>query len=294
SRATGQPFLQLATSPPFALVRQLVGVPNAAASFASPFGPDLSFPQFPAYSPTTQRSILIVDQGYRPPVTQQFSLNIQTELGRDFLVDVGYVAAPATPQILAPSLNQALLASSSNPIRGQTTNTVANIAQRVPIQGFTAVGLNDIDSQASSWYHGLEASVTKRFGRGLQFLAAYTFARAYSTAGANTGAAGGGGSGQHKDPPGKHSLTGLYRAPPILFCHPLQTAQPARVQCVPGYLAWRLGAQRSNDTSVRPSFELIRHQCQQRLRDYERPRTACSGLFLQPTDDVRLGRQQAR
>src|SRR5262249_17988160 len=52
SRATGQPFLQLAAAPPFALLRQLVGPPNAAANFANPFGPDLTFPQFPAYSPT--------------------------------------------------------------------------------------------------------------------------------------------------------------------------------------------------------------------------------------------------
>jgi len=219
SRATGQPFLQLATSPPFALVRQLVGVPNAAASFASPFGPDLAFPQFPAYSPTTQRSILIVDQGYRPPVTQQFSLNIQTELGRDFLVEVGYVGARGTHQILAHSLNQASLASPSNPIRGQTTNTVANIAQRVPIQGFTAVGLNDIDSQASSWYHGLEASVTKRFGKGLQFLAAYTFARSYSTGGSNTAAAGGGVSGSQVDPRANYGLSDFNRVHRFVFSY---------------------------------------------------------------------------
>src|SRR5262245_66066090 len=90
SRATGQPFIQLAAGPPFALARQLVGVPNAAASFANPFGADLTFPQFPAYSRTTQRSIAYVDQAYRPPVVQQFGLNLKPELGPDFIVDVGY------------------------------------------------------------------------------------------------------------------------------------------------------------------------------------------------------------
>src|SRR5262249_10190879 len=133
TRATGQPFLQLVSGPPFAQVRQLVGVPNAAASFANPFGPALAFPQFPAYSPTTQRTTTFVDQDYRPPATQQYSLNLQSELGRDFLLEVGYVGARATHLILAHSLNQAGLASAANPIRGLTTNTVANIAQRVPI-----------------------------------------------------------------------------------------------------------------------------------------------------------------
>lgn len=190
TRATGQPFIQLAVAPPFALLRLLAGAPNAAASFANPFGPELTFPQFPAYSPTTQQSIAFIDQAYRPPLTQQFGLNLQTDLGHDFLLEVGYVGTRGTHLIQNRSLNQARLASPSNPIRGQTTNTVANIRQRVPIQGFTAPGLNDIDSSASSWYHGLEASLTKRLSKGLQFLAAYTFAHAYSTTGRFTAATG--------------------------------------------------------------------------------------------------------
>lgn len=228
SRATGQPFIQLATSPPFALARQLIGAPNAAASFANPFGPDLTFPQFPAYSPTTQRSIAIVDQGYRPPITQQFSLNLQTDLGHDFLLEVGYVGTRGTHQILAHSLNQARLASSSNPIRAQTTNTFANIALRVPIQGFTAIGLNDIDSQASSWYHGLEASLTKRFSKGLQFLAAYTFAHAYSTAGTNSSAAGGAVSGNQNDARANYGLNDFNRVHRFVLSYLYQLPSPQR------------------------------------------------------------------
>jgi hypothetical protein len=60
----------------------------------------------------------------------------------------------------------------------------------VPILGFTAIGLNDIDSSASSWYHGLDVSLTKRMSRGLQFLAAYTYGHAYSTAARSTAASG--------------------------------------------------------------------------------------------------------
>jgi hypothetical protein len=226
SRATGQPFIQLAAGPPFALARQLVGVPNAAASFANPFGPDLTFPQFPVYSPTTQRSIAIVDQAYRPPVTQQFSLGLQTDFGGGFLLDVGYVGGRGTHQILAHSLNQAQLASAANPIRGETTNTVANISKRVPILGFTAPGINDIDSPATSWYHGLEASLTKRFGKGLQFLAAYTFAHAYSDAATNTVAGGGGVSGDQNNRLANYGRTDFNREHRFVLSYLYQLPNP--------------------------------------------------------------------
>jgi hypothetical protein len=229
SRATGQPFLQLAAAPPFGSLRQLQGAPNAAASFANPFGPDLTFPQFPAYSPTTQRTISFIDQGYRPPVTQQFSLNLQTDLGPDFLLEIGYVGARGTHQIQNRSLNQALLASPSNPIRGETTNTFANIGKRAPFSGFTAPGLNDIDSSASSWYHGLDASLTKRLSKGLQFLAAYTFSHAYSTSGRSTAAAGASGIfGNQNDPRANYGRSEFNREHRLVLSYLYQLPAPTR------------------------------------------------------------------
>jgi hypothetical protein len=229
TRATGQPFIQLAAAPPFALVRLLQGLPNASASFANPFGPELTFPQFPAYSPTTQRSVSFIDQAYRPPATQQFSLNLQTELGHNFMLEVGYVGARGTHQILNRSLNQAGLASSSNPIRGETTNTVANIPKRVPIEGFTAAGLNDIDSTGSSWYHGLDVSLTKRLSNGLQFLAAYTFAHAYSTTARSTGAAGVSGiTGNQVDDRSNYGLSDFDRVHRFVLSYLYELPRPQR------------------------------------------------------------------
>ena len=223
TRATGQPFIQLATSPPFALLRSVAGVPNAAATFANPFGPDLAFPQFPAYSPTTARTITFIDQEYRPPIAQEFGLDIQANLGHNFLLEMGYVGTRGTHQIQNRSLNQALLASSSNPIRGQTTNTVANIPLRVPIQGFTAPGLNDVDSSASSWYHGLDASLTKRLSKRLQFLAAYTFAHAYSTTGRSTGAGGTSGiNGNQNNPRANYGRSEFDREHRFVFSYVYQ------------------------------------------------------------------------
>ena len=233
TRATGQPFIQLATSPPFALLRSVAGVPNAAATFANPFGPDLAFPQFPAYSPTTTRSITFIDQGYRPPVAQEFGLNVQTDLGHNFMLEMGYVGTRGTHQIQNRSLNQALLASASNPIRGQTTNTVANIPLRVPIQGFTAPGLNDVDSSASSWYHGLEASLSKRLSKGLQFLAAYTFAHAYSTTGRSTFAGGTSGiNGNQNNPRANYGRSEFDREHRFVFSYVYQFPNVSRYNSV--------------------------------------------------------------
>jgi hypothetical protein len=82
-------------------------------------------------------------------------------------------------------LNQALDASPNDPIRGVTTNTIANIPLRVPLPGVPANSLFVVESEGSSWYNGLEISLTKRLDRGLQFLASYTFSKALDTDGAD-------------------------------------------------------------------------------------------------------------
>jgi hypothetical protein len=82
-------------------------------------------------------------------------------------------------------LNQALHASPDHPIRGQTSNTLANIGLRVPVPGIRPDSLREIESEGSSWYNGLETNLTKRLSHGLQFLASYTFSKTLDTDGAN-------------------------------------------------------------------------------------------------------------
>ena len=83
------------------------------------------------------------------------------------------------------SLNQALDASPSHPINGVTSNTLANIGLRVPIPGVRPDSLREMESEGSSWYNGLETSLTMRLGHGLQFLASYTFSKTLDTDGAD-------------------------------------------------------------------------------------------------------------
>lgn len=228
SRATGQPFIQLAAGPPFALFRLVQFPANGPLSFASPFGPEPSLPMFQPYSQTTATVISFVDPDYRPPVTQQYSLNLQADLGRNFLLEAGYVATKGTHLILAHSLNQAALASPSNPIRGETTNTTGNVRRRVPIVGFAPNGLSDIDSSAFSRYDALELSLTKRLSSGLQFLAAYTFSHGYSNGASNTLAGGGGVAGDQVNNRLNYGRTDFNREHRFVFSYVYHLPSPVR------------------------------------------------------------------
>lgn len=193
SRLTGQVFFGEVVTAPFTAFRISIGAPNANATFQSPFPqpipPLSSFPFFPAYSPTTSLSVNAFAPNLRPGIVQQFSQNLQVEVAHDMLLEVGYVGARGTKLLTSRSVNQATLASIANPIRGETTNTVANIPQRVRIEGFTPSGIAQAESSGSMWYNGLEASLTKRYKYGLQFLASYTFSKTLDSDGADLGLA---------------------------------------------------------------------------------------------------------
>jgi hypothetical protein len=118
-------------------------------------------------------------------MVQQNSLNVQTELHEGWLIEVGYVGTRGIHLVRQRSLNQALSASVSNPIRGVTTDTVANISLRVPVVGVPPDSLVVAESEGNSWYNGLEVSLTKRLSHGLQLLASRTFSKTLDTDGAD-------------------------------------------------------------------------------------------------------------
>ncbi len=183
-RSTGQLFLQLIAVPPFSDFRVVVPAAAFGFTFANPFAPVPTFPNFAplAYSPTTAQTPQGFSPTFQPSVIQEYSQSLQAQLARDLVLEVGYNGIRGTKLEVERAFNQAALASAANPIRGETTNTVANIQQRVPFQGFSAPGAFQIESSGASWYNALDVSLTKRFSHGLQFLAAYTWARSLTDA----------------------------------------------------------------------------------------------------------------
>jgi hypothetical protein len=187
SRPPGQVFTQSVIAAPFALTRISNGLANAGATFqepfAQPFPTPASFPLFSPYSPTTNLGINALAPDFRPAMVQQFSLSTQAELHQGWLLEIGYVGSRGDHLQRFRSLNQALSASPSQPVNGQTSNTLANIRLRVPVPGIRPDALREMESEGSSWYNGFEMSLTKRLGHGLQFLASYTFSKTLDTDG---------------------------------------------------------------------------------------------------------------
>jgi hypothetical protein len=61
------------------------------SAFAQPFPTPVLFPLFTAYSPTTKTTVTALTSDFRPSTVQQFSLNLQAELVRDWLFEAGYI-----------------------------------------------------------------------------------------------------------------------------------------------------------------------------------------------------------
>ncbi|RMG52944.1 MAG: hypothetical protein D6723_07885, partial [Acidobacteria bacterium] len=157
------------------------------ATFADPF-PDLGlptdFPKVPVIPDAAQLAAgvtpisgFFMDRHMRTPYVQQWNLTLQYEVADNYLIEVGYVGTKGTKLIRQVKIAQAQLASPTNPINGITENTPANAALRSPFLGFSPDGLHQFQTSGNSTYHSFQASLTKRFSQGLQFLIAYTLGK---------------------------------------------------------------------------------------------------------------------
>jgi hypothetical protein len=196
--------LLLALNAPFALTAALNGGANAGASLENPFPnlpPISSFPNFvgtmlpgpPFTGSSFLRSPNITDPDFKESTVQQYDLDLQYQR-KSYVFSVAYAGAKGTHLALGRSNNQPLLASSSNPVNGLTTNSVANAAERVPFVGFTPLFYR-LESSGNSNYNSLQTTLKKDMSHGLQFLAAYTFSKSIDDAGDSLGSSIGGSFG---------------------------------------------------------------------------------------------------
>ena len=114
-------------------------------------------------------------------------MNLQWQPVSSILLEAGYVGSKGTHLPTQRLINQALLASPSNPVNGITTNTAANASLRAPFIGFSTSGLVYLEDDTDSSYNSLQLSATKRISHGLQFLVSYTFSKSLdNNSGAST------------------------------------------------------------------------------------------------------------
>ena len=242
-RATGQPYLQQISNQPFGQIRLVQ--PAVNGSFANPLPPDPGpFPQFFPYSPSSELlSPQIIDPKVRPPVFQRYSLNLQSQLAHDFVLEVGYAGMRGTHLLTWHTINQADLATPSNPIRGETTSTLTNLQLRVPYQGFSAGSMFDVQSNGIAWYNALQTSLSKRFSHGLQFLASYTFSRDLANVFESTiGPNGGQVYGNNNDPRSNYGPDAFVRPHRFVFSGVYDLPGPRNLRSLAGQILgnWKL------------------------------------------------------
>ena len=118
------------------------------------------------------------------PVTRQYDLDVQYEFAPNWMLQVGYVGASGINQVDEyRDLNDAQLASPSNPINGQIANTRANIPLRVPIVGYQSGGLAATLYDGITNYNSLQITLKKSFSHGLQMQTAYTWSKSLTNLG---------------------------------------------------------------------------------------------------------------
>jgi len=181
--------------------------------------PDSAFPIWTPrnYSPSVTPSLLFncVAPHLGNPYTEQWNLNIQQQIAKDFLFELAYQGQNGVKLLQALSQNQAEIASPQHPIRGITTNnsTGINIQDRSPVAGMLSdEGLAVSQTTASSHFNALEATLNKRFSHGLQFLSAFTWSRDMDSNTVGLGAAGSGAVPPNDNTTTHHmSISGLDR-----------------------------------------------------------------------------------
>ncbi len=112
------------------------------------------------------------------PLVRQYNVNLQYEFAKNWVLETSYVGSSGINLLDAyHNYNTAQLASASNPINGQTTNSLENVALRVPYLGYQPVGVQGSGFDGSSNYNSLQVTLRKSFSHGLILQAAYTYSK---------------------------------------------------------------------------------------------------------------------
>ena len=119
------------------------------------------------------------------PTTMNFSFSIQRNVGFNTIVDVGYVGSLGRHLPWARNLNAIPFGTNFQPSNiDPTTGRVLTSNLLRPIPGYTDI--NFMETAGSSNYHALEVTANRRFSRGVQFGASWTWSKAMEFASGDT------------------------------------------------------------------------------------------------------------
>ncbi|MGH9794061.1 MAG: carboxypeptidase regulatory-like domain-containing protein [Candidatus Acidiferrales bacterium] len=179
ARTNDYQFLTLAntvsTTFPFVVAVSSPGLANAFTALPT-LNPDLSNP-----AALNLLNRTIQERGFRSPIAEQFSLEIQRELDPNTVFRVGYVGTKGTALFQTIDGNPRTLCSAvpiriDNPTTGAFT--VLGCPRVDPSAGVITVRANS----ASSIYHSMQLSLERRFHSGLSAGVHYTWSSFIDTA----------------------------------------------------------------------------------------------------------------
>lgn len=163
----GSPFVPTQTfANPFVAIPQPTAFPTAA-NIPSPLSPIAPFVGVPI-------SGIFVDQNLKTPYVQQYNFSVQWEFAKNTVLDVGFVGNKGTNLLQVININQ--------PIYNRAANTfVQNLAAASIISANKNVtgGMHQVQTTSNSRYSSFQATLAKRFSRGLQVTGAYTWGLSY-------------------------------------------------------------------------------------------------------------------
>jgi len=140
----------------------------------------------PGVVPSSFLFALVVPRQFKAPNTQQWNFTVQHELGKQWVLELGYIGTHAVHLRETRTNVQAQLATAAHPLTVTaadgtqfqlTESTTSNGFARSTLTGINGYsGMQLFANDAYSHYHSFQTTVSRRWGAGY-FQGAYTFAR---------------------------------------------------------------------------------------------------------------------
>jgi hypothetical protein len=155
------------------------------------YNPSVSFGNLDTFLQATgvvgPPAVTVVEAAEQPlPMTMNFSLGVQRELGFRSVIDVSYVGSLARHLIIQRNINSIPMYAHFDPKNVDTT-TGSPLADNYlrPYLGLGNINMRTFDGTSN--YHGLQVSANRRMSNGLQYGLAYTWAKSLGVAAADFG-----------------------------------------------------------------------------------------------------------
>lgn len=116
--------------------------------------------------------------GMRTTYAQEWNFSISRQLGREYAVNVAYIAKTGTKLLAYRPFNAAPFIPGTD-AQGRPLSTEANAPSRVPfLPGIYGAEGYNLDNAFTSAFHSFQAEVNKRFSKGFQFNSSYVLSKA--------------------------------------------------------------------------------------------------------------------